>query len=105
LQAGWFDMGERLRSWLSVLAVVGFALGPAAGVAQALHLAEAGHQHDSNHCVICLDLTIGAGAAQVPMPVVIDCGVQSPTDIRPVSDEAPVINCPCQPLAARAPPT
>jgi len=97
-------MEHRSQRWLSGLAIVAFILGPATGAGLALHVAEAGCHHDAEHCAICLDLTIVAGAAELPAPVLIDWEAQAPTRIRPVSVECPVVASPCKPLAARAPP-
>jgi hypothetical protein len=97
-------MEHRSQRWFLDLAVVAFICGPATGAGLALHVAEAGQHHDAEHCAICLDLTIVAGTAELPAPVLIDGGVQAPTRIRPVPVECPVVASPCEPLVARAPP-
>lgn len=55
-----------------LLGVVCFLLGPASGVARAIHLAHSTPHHSSHHCPVCVQMTLGSIADVVDPPTLID---------------------------------
>lgn len=87
--------------WLLIVALL---CGPATGLERALHLAGADHHHAAQGCAVCIDLTIGAAADDLPAPALS-------AELLPTCDRW-VAAAQCQfdssaaaaPLAPRAPP-
>jgi hypothetical protein len=80
-----------------------FTLGPAFGLAHAIHVAHSGPDHDSDNCAVCLQLSAGSMATLDDPPAVLARDDVWFTDLAPAQPIAPP-RYDHRPLVPRAPP-
>ena len=90
--------------WLLSAAAGLVFFGAASGAERALHIAATGHAHDAAHCVICLDLALVSGTAEISTAPVILPGAELPRSAFQLDGQTPTVVHHREPLVARAPP-
>jgi len=81
-----------------------FLLGPASGLALAIHLAHSGHDHHGDNCPVCIQLTVGSAAPVVEQPTLFTPAESSLLNYPLAAQVLALSTCERAPLAARAPP-